>query len=69
MEKEKEFIHALREVMREEMIQKNTVVIQGLGRFENVHEQQKQKTTEEGKVYMVPPRDRVVFTPEKRAEE
>lgn len=69
MDKEKEFIHALREVMREELIQKNTVVIQGLGRFENVHEQQKQKATKDGKAYMVPPRDRVVFTPEKRAEE
>lgn len=59
------FIKAFKEVIREEIAKKNTVALEGLGRFEVVHEKQHQKKLDDGQVLMIPPRDVVVFTPEK----
>ncbi|MEX0994019.1 MAG: HU family DNA-binding protein [Balneolaceae bacterium] len=60
------FIKAFKEAIREEIIKKNTVALEGLGRFEVIHQKQHQKKLDDGQVLMVPPRDVVVFTPENR---
>ena len=61
---EKQLIKALRETMREELLRQHAIEIDGLGRFEAVHKEQHQKRTEDGKTVMMPPQDRIVFTPE-----
>lgn len=58
------FIKAFKEVLREEIIKENTVALDGLGRFEVVHEKQHQEKLDNGQVLMIPPKDVVVFTPE-----
>ncbi len=58
------FIKAFREVVREEVVKKNKVQIEGLGRFEIQHNKQHQKKMENGQVLMMPPEDVVIFTPE-----
>lgn len=60
------FIKAFREVIREEVVKKNTVEIEGLGRFEIQHNKQHQKKMENGQVLMMPPEDIVIFAPEKQ---
>lgn len=62
---DKKFIKVFREVVREEIVKKNMIEIDGLGRFEIVHNKQHQKKMEDGQVLMMPPQDVVVFTPEK----
>lgn len=61
---DKKLVRALKEVIREEIIKKNTVEIEGLGRFEVIHQKQHQKKLADGQVLMMPPRDNVIFTPE-----
>lgn len=61
----KEFIQALREIIREEAVQNRPVVIEGLGRFETVHEEQVQKKMENGDVVMMPPKETLRLLPEK----
>lgn len=62
---DKKFIRLFREVVREEIVKKNRVDVDGLGRFEVIHKKQHQKRLEDGQVLMMPPQDVVVFTPEK----
>jgi len=69
MSNEKVFIRTFKEVMREQLIQKNSVHVEGLGRFENQHQQQVQMSGSDGQVVMMPPCDRVVFTPDKQEGE
>ncbi len=61
----KEFVKLFRDVIREEIVKKNSVEVEGLGRFEVVHQQQHQKKLEDGQVLMMPPEDVVLFTPDK----
>lgn len=60
----KEFIQALREVIREEAVQNRPVVVEGLGKFETVHEEQVQKRMENGDIVMMPPKEVLRLTPE-----
>lgn len=62
---DKKFIRAFREIVREEIIKKNTVELEELGRFEVIHNKQYQKKLDDGQVLMMPPEDVIVFTPEK----
>jgi len=62
---DKNFVRAFREIIREEIIKKNVVELENLGRFEVVHNKQYQKKLEDGQVVMMPPEDIVVFIPEK----
>ncbi len=55
------FIKAFKEVLREQILKKNKVEIDGFGTFEVVHRKQHQKTYENGRVVMVPPADVVEF--------
>jgi nucleoid DNA-binding protein len=55
------FIKAFKEVLREQILNKNRVEIQDLGIFEVVHRKQHQKKYENGRVVMIPPADVVEF--------
>lgn len=55
------FIKAFKEVLREQILSKNKVEVEGLGIFEVSHRKQHQKKYENGRVVMVPPADVVDF--------
>lgn len=58
------FIQKFKEIIREQIAEGNQVNIEGLGKFEKVHEKQEQKKYENGRVVMLPPRDKVEFQSE-----
>lgn len=58
---ESEFIIAFKEVLREQFLKKNSIEIDGLGRFMVVHREQHQKRYDNGKVVMMPPADVLEF--------
>lgn len=55
------FIKAFKEVLREQILDKNIVEVDGLGIFEVIHKKQHQKKYENGRVVMIPPADVVEF--------
>lgn len=57
----REFLIAFKDVMREQFVNKNRVELEGLGQFEVVHNEQHQKTFDNGKVVMMPPEDVLEF--------
>ncbi|WP_171032885.1 HU family DNA-binding protein [Fodinibius saliphilus] len=59
-----EFIKAFSEVVREEVIRKNEVQVDGIGSFQFEHRKQFQKQHENGRVVMMPPKDTINFEPE-----
>ncbi|MGF1670338.1 MAG: HU family DNA-binding protein [Balneolaceae bacterium] len=61
---EKIFIKAFKETIREEIIKNNTVQIEGFGRFEKEHQNQRQKKFENGKIVLLPPCDKIIFSSE-----
>jgi nucleoid DNA-binding protein len=63
---EQEFLNAFAEVVREEVARKNKVEIDGIGSFKVEHRKQFQKQYENGRVVMMPPKDRIRFTPENK---
>jgi len=61
---EKIFIKAFKETIREEIINNNTVQIDGFGRFEKKHQNHRQKKFENGRIVLLPPRDKINFSSE-----
>lgn len=61
------FIKAFKEVLREQILNKNKVEMDGFGQFEVVHREQHQKKYEDGRVVMMPPEDVVEFKSEIRS--
>ncbi|HEX6982959.1 MAG TPA: HU family DNA-binding protein [Balneolaceae bacterium] len=59
-----DFLRAFSEVIREEVAQKNEVKLEGLGSFNFEHQKQIQKQYKNGRVVMMPPKDRIIFIPE-----
>lgn len=57
---------ALAEVIREQAIKKNSIKIDGLGTFKPVHKKQYQNQYVNGRIVMIPPKDYILFTPEKK---
>lgn len=66
---EKEFLAAFAEIIREQVIQKNEVQIQGLGIFRKDHIKQYQEQHADGQVVMMPPKDVIRFIPDKKPGE
>lgn len=62
----KEFIYAFKEVIREQLVRKNKVDLDGFGIFEVQHREQHQKKYENGRVVLMPPADEIVFKPKDR---
>lgn len=61
----KEFSEALGIVIRDQIIMKNSVEIDGLGTFKAVHKNQRQSKRADGTNVMTPPKDIIEFTVEK----
>jgi len=61
---EKIFLKAFKETIREELLSNNMVQIDGFGRFEKVHQNQRQKKYENGRIVLLPPRDMITFRSE-----
>ncbi len=60
-----EFTKAFSEVIREQIAQKNEVKLNGVGIFKLKHRKQSQQQHDDGRVVMLPPKNTIVFTPEK----
>ncbi len=65
---DQEFLHAFVEVVREQIAQRNSVRIEGVGSFRVEHRKQFQKQYDNGRVVMMPPKDTISFTPEKQLQ-
>lgn len=65
---DREFLKAFSEVVREEIVRKNEVRIDGMGSFQFEHQKQFQKQFENGRVVMMPPKDTITFTAENEQE-
>jgi len=61
-----EFLETLGIIIRDQIIMKNSVEIDGLGLFKAVHHNQKQEKKSDGTNVMVPPKDTVEFTSENK---
>lgn len=62
----KDFIEAFGIVIRDQIIMKNSVEVKGLGTFKAVHHSQKQEKRADGTTVMMPPKDVIEFTAEKK---
>lgn len=60
----KDFLKSLKSVIRDQLINKNTIKITGVGTFKLRHRAQYQQQREDGRVVMQPPKDYIEFTPE-----
>lgn len=58
------FLNNFIQVIKEQVARDNRVQIEGLGQFFKVHEIQAQKKSEDGRVVLIPPKDRIEFKPE-----
>ncbi|MDX1618389.1 MAG: HU family DNA-binding protein [Balneolaceae bacterium] len=61
---EEEFLAAVTEIIREQVVQQNEIKISGLGTFKREHIKQSQEQYESGRVVMKPPKDVIRFVPE-----
>lgn len=61
-----QFLGALSEIIRDEITKKNEVTIDGLGVFKPDHQKQFQQQFDDGRVVMMPPKDKVAFVPDKK---
>lgn len=62
-----EFLETLGIVIRDQIIMKNSVQINGLGTFNPVHKNQVQEKNADGKNVMLPPKDSIEFTSENKS--
>lgn len=62
----KNFIETLGIIIRDQIIMKNSVEINGLGTFKAVHHSQRQEKRADGTNVMMPPSDEIEFTAVKR---
>ncbi len=60
----KDFLKAFGIVIRDQVIMKNSVQVNGLGTFKAAHHTQKQEKRADGKTVMLPPRDVIEFNAE-----
>jgi len=60
----KQFLKAFSEIVREQVVRKNEVKVQGIGSFQFRHRKQFQKQFKNGRVVMMPPKDTITFVPE-----
>ncbi|MCW9708439.1 HU family DNA-binding protein [Fodinibius salsisoli] len=61
---DEEFLKAFAEVVREQVVCKNKIEIDGIGSFYVEHQKQFQKQYDNGRVVMMPPKDEIRFIPE-----
>ncbi|MEX2641107.1 MAG: HU family DNA-binding protein [Balneolales bacterium] len=61
---DKDFTKAMVDELKNQLIEGYTVSIKGLGSFALIHVKQSQKQDSAGRVMLLPPEDRIRFTPE-----
>lgn len=59
-----EFLSAFTDIIRDQLVRKNSITIKGLGTFKKEHIQQFQQQHTNGRVVMMPPKDIVKFIPD-----
>ncbi|MGK7368745.1 MAG: HU family DNA-binding protein [Candidatus Halalkalibacterium sp. M3_1C_030] len=59
-------IGAFSEILREEITNRNEVSVEGLGVFKPDHKKQYQKQFDDGRVVMMPPKDKITFVADKK---
>lgn len=62
------FQQAFAEVIKERVARRQEVNIKGLGVFALQHQKQFQQQFKDGRVVMMPPEDKIVFSPDKNVE-
>lgn len=62
----KDFLKAFGIVIRDQIIMKNSIEVEGLGTFKAVHHSQSQEKRADGTTVMLPPRDTIEFTAENK---
>ncbi|MEO1021494.1 MAG: HU family DNA-binding protein [Bacteroidota bacterium] len=62
----KEFVEAFGTLIRDQIIMKNSVEIEGLGVFKAQHNTQRQDRLANGTTVMLPPSDTIEFSAEKK---
>lgn len=63
---EERFIQAFSEVIKEGVANRQEIKLEGLGKFSFNHQKQFQQQFDDGRVVMMPPKDTITFTPEKK---
>jgi len=58
-----ELLNTLAEIIREQVIRKNDVELEGLGTLKIEHVPQHKEEYKDGQVVMLPPEDKLTFTP------
>jgi len=66
---DKQFLQNLKNIIRDQLGQKNTIKITGIGTFRLRHRAQYQEQREDGRVVMQPPKDYVEFIPDNKESE
>ncbi len=61
---DQKFLTAFANVIRDQLVRKNSIQIKGLGTFKQEHVQQFQQQHSNGQVVMMPPKDVVTFIPD-----
>lgn len=61
---DQQFTEAFIEILREEITRKKEVHVEGLGVFKPKHQKQFQQQYDNGRVVMMPPKDKISFTPD-----
>jgi nucleoid DNA-binding protein len=56
-----QFLQAFKDVVRDQLIQRNKVYIEDLGTFKPVHLTQRKWEYKDGKVVLLPPKDHLEF--------
>lgn len=67
MSMEKKFLLSFRDVVREELLKRNSISIDPIGIFKTHHVRRKTVVDESGMEILHPPRDEVRFVPQKSA--
>jgi len=61
---EPNFIIKFKEVVREQVAENNHVQLDGVGEFRKVHQKQREKKYDDGRVVLLPPKDIIKFKPD-----
>jgi len=61
---EPNFILKFQEVIREQMAENNIVRLDGIGEFRKVHQKQREKKYDDGRIVLLPPKDIIEFKPD-----
>lgn len=62
---EPQFIKSFVQVIKEQISKDNRVQIDGFGQFLKVHQTQTQEKSEDGRLVLIPPKDKIEFKPER----